>query len=175
MKIWKYLCLQVTAEIHVYQATAFQFAIGIFILANLVRSATFSGFWLTFVWIELTKFSAFQVMSWATVSSFLHVAFIFDFRFFKDWKSRSNKLIFSSVTDKDDETIIKGSKVFVFSMSCFILYDYFGYIFGFVPIMTKGVFAQHFGGPELIREGLRREKIVWIFYERVLNPLNEKT
>ena len=172
----KHHCLQVTAEIHVYQATAFQFAIAIFILANLVRSFTFSGFWLTFVWIELTKFAAFQVMSWATVSSFLQVAFIFDFRFFfKHWKSRLSYFIFSSVTDKDDETIIKGSKVFVFSMSCFILYDYFGYIFGFVPIMTKGVFAQHFGGPELIREGLRREKIVWIFYERVLNPLNEKT
>ena len=72
--------LQVTADIHIYQATAFQFALGIFTLANLVRSFTFAGFLLTFVWIELIKFAAFQVMSWASVSSFLHIAFIFDFR-----------------------------------------------------------------------------------------------
>ena len=73
---------QVTADLQICQATSFQFAIGTFIVSNLVTEVfQSSGFWLTFVWIELLRLSVFLFISWANISSFIQIGIIFDYRF----------------------------------------------------------------------------------------------
>ena len=33
-----------------------------------------------------------------------------------------------------------------------LLYEYVGFVLGYVPVMTKGVFARHFGGPDVVNQ-----------------------
>ena len=92
-----------------------------------------SGFWLTFVWIELLRLSVFLFISWANVSSFIQIGIIFDYRFcFKLHFIQRTLFIsklFRFVTEKDDFTIIKFSKLAVMLMTSTLLYEYLGVIF----------------------------------------------
>ena len=77
-----YVLLQVTADIHMYHVTSFQMIIFNFFFANLIKSIMIScGYWLTFIFIEMIKFSLLLFISFANVSSVLQVAVSFDFRY----------------------------------------------------------------------------------------------
>ena len=92
---------QVTADIHVYHASSFQLINITFFLANMVKAILVScGYWLTFIFIELIKFSLLLFISFANVSSILQVAVTFDLRFVK--KTRLKVLKVTKSNELDD-------------------------------------------------------------------------
>ena len=72
---------KVTADVHVYHATAYQYFNASIATLYLTKAIfTHVGFWFTFLLIENAKINFFILISFTNVSTFLQVAIMFDFR-----------------------------------------------------------------------------------------------
>ena len=121
--------MKVTADIHVYHATSYQFFNCVIASFFMIKAIFVNvGFWVTFLCIEIAKIAFFILISFGNVSSFLQVAIILDFRKANEFINiRNTPFLFSRfITRFEDNKILLGVKLSVGLMTSILCYDYIG-------------------------------------------------